>query len=58
MTDEELISLNQKIFNVLPVPKWGQSYMGARIQPNSPTDHPDDVVWQTLMPFPTRPATS
>ena len=25
--------------------------MGARIQPNSPTDHPDDIVWQTFDAF-------
>jgi len=25
--------------------------MGARIQPNSPTDHPDDVVWQVFDAF-------
>ena len=25
--------------------------MGARIQPNSPTDHPDDVTWQTFNAF-------
>ena len=52
MTDEELISLNQKIFNVLPGTQMGaKGYMGARIQPNSPTDHPDDVVWQTFDAF-------
>lgn len=25
--------------------------MGARIQPNSPTDHPEDVIWQTFNAF-------
>jgi ethanolamine ammonia-lyase large subunit len=25
--------------------------MGARIQPNSPTDHPDDIRWQVLNAF-------
>ena len=25
--------------------------MGARIQPNSPTDNPDDVSWQTFNAF-------
>ena len=28
-----------------------KGYMGARIQPNSPTDHPDDVMWQTFNAF-------
>ena len=42
MTDEELIALGGKIFNPLPGTKMGaKGYMGARIQPNSPTDHPD-----------------
>jgi ethanolamine ammonia-lyase large subunit len=52
MTNEELIKLDQKIFNPLPGTKIGaKGYMGARIQPNSPTDHPDDVMWQTLNAF-------
>ena len=52
MTNDELISLGQKIFNVLPGTKMGaKGYLGARIQPNSPTDHPDDVAWQTFNAF-------
>ena len=52
MNNEELIKLDQKIFNPLPGTKIGaKGYMGARIQPNSPTDHPDDVMWQTLNAF-------
>jgi len=52
MTNEELIALGQKIFNVLPGTKLGaKGYMGARIQPNSPTDHPDDVMWQVFDAF-------
>ncbi len=52
MTNEELIKLSQKIFNVLPGAKIGaKGYMGARIQPNSPTDHPDDVAWQVFDAF-------
>ncbi len=52
MTNEELITLGQKIFNSLPGTQMGaKGYMGARIQPNSPTDHPDDVMWQTLNAF-------
>jgi len=52
MSNDELIALGQKIFNPLPGTKMGsKGYMGARIQPNSPTDHPDDVFWQTLDAF-------
>jgi len=52
MTNDELIALGQKIFNPLPGTQIGsKGYMGARIQPNSPTDHPDDVFWQTLNAF-------
>ncbi len=52
MSNEELIALGQKIFNVLPGTKMGEKgYMGARIQPNSPTDHPEDVVWQVFNAF-------
>ena len=52
MSNEELIEISRKIFNPLPGTKMGaKGYMGARIQPNSPTDHPDDVMWQTLNAF-------
>jgi len=52
MSNEELIEIGSKIFNPLPGTKMGaKGYMGARIQPNSPTDHPDDVMWQTLNAF-------
>ena len=52
MDNQELIALGQKIFNVVPGTRMGaKGYMGARIQPNSPTDHPDDVVWQVLDAF-------
>src|SRR5512138_2714878 len=47
MSNQEMIALDSKIFNVLPGTKMGaKGYMGARIQPNSPTDNPDDVIWQ------------
>ena len=59
MTNDELIVLGQKIFNPLPGTQMGaKGYMGARIQPNSPTDHPDDVFWQTINAFPTQQETS
>lgn len=52
MTNEELIILGQKIFNPMPGTQMGsKGYLGARIQPNSPTDHPDDVVWQVFDAF-------
>ena len=52
MSNQELTALGQKIFNELPGTKMGaKGYMGARIQPNSPTDHPEDVVWQVFDAF-------
>ena len=52
MTNEELILLGRKIFNVMPGSKMGaKGYLGARIQPNSPTDHPEDVAWQVFNAF-------
>ena len=55
MSNEELIRLSQKIFNVIPSTKLGaKGYMGARIQPNSPTDHPEDAAWQVFKRFPMR----
>jgi ethanolamine ammonia-lyase large subunit len=52
MTNEELIAFSQKLFIVMPGTQMGaKGYMGARIQPNSPTDHPDDVQWQTFDAF-------
>jgi len=52
MSNEELITVGQKIFNLLPGTQLGaKGYMGARIQPNSPTDHPEDVIWQVFDAF-------
>jgi len=52
MNNEELIRINQKIFNPLPGTSIGaKGYLGARIQPNSPTDNPDDIVWQVFDAF-------
>ena len=49
MSNAELMAVGAKIFNPLPGTKLGaRGYLGARIQPNSPTDHPDDIVWQVL----------
>ena len=47
MSNDELIAVGRKIFHPLAGTQIGaKGYMGARIQPNSPTDHPDDVIWQ------------
>jgi ethanolamine ammonia-lyase large subunit len=52
MSDEELIKFDQKIYNPMPGTKMGaKGYLSARIQPNSPTDNPEDIVWQTFDAF-------
>jgi ethanolamine ammonia-lyase large subunit len=49
MSNEELIQIGQKVFNPLPGSKIGsKGYMSARIQPNSPTDNIDDIIWQVF----------
>jgi ethanolamine ammonia-lyase large subunit len=49
MSNEELTAVGSKVFNPLPGSKVGaKGYLGARIQPNSPTDHPDDIRWQVF----------
>ena len=49
MSNDELIAVGRKVFNPLPGSKVGaRGYMGARIQPNSPTDDPEDIVMQVL----------
>jgi ethanolamine ammonia-lyase large subunit len=52
MSNDELIAVGAKVFNPLPGTHLGaRGYMGARIQPNSPTDHPDDIRWQVFNAF-------
>jgi ethanolamine ammonia-lyase large subunit len=52
MSNPELIQVGSKVFNPLPGSKLGaKGYMGARIQPNSPTDHPEDIRWQVFNAF-------
>jgi ethanolamine ammonia-lyase large subunit len=52
MSNDELIAIGQKVFNPLPGTQLGaKGYMGARIQPNSPTDHPEDIAWQVFNGF-------
>jgi len=49
MTNDELIQIGQKVFNPIQGTKIGsKGYMSARVQPNSPTDNPDDIVWQVF----------
>ena len=49
MNNQELISVATKVFNPLPGSRIGdQGYLGARVQPNSPTDNEDDIFWQVL----------
>ena len=49
MTNEELIQASLKIFNPLPGSQIGaKGYLSARVQPNSPTDHPEDIIWQVF----------
>lgn len=52
MTNEQLIAVGAKVFNPLPGSQIGaRGYMGARIQPNSPTDNVDDIRWQVFSAF-------
>ncbi len=49
MSNDELIQVSKKIFNALPNSKIGSNgYMGARVQPNSPTDNTEDITWQVF----------
>lgn len=49
MGNEELIQVGQKVFNPIPGTQIGsKGYMSARVQPNSPTDNPTDIVWQVF----------
>lgn len=49
MSNAELIALSQKVFNPLANSNIGsKGYLGARVQPNSPTDDPEDIFWQVM----------
>ena len=49
MSNDELIQVGQKVFNPIPGTKIGsKGYLSARVQPNSPTDNSDDIVWQVF----------
>jgi ethanolamine ammonia-lyase large subunit len=52
MSNDELVLVGQKVFNPLPGSNIGaKGYMGARVQPNSPTDDTDDIVMQVFDAF-------
>ncbi|MRG91290.1 ethanolamine ammonia-lyase subunit EutB [Polyangium spumosum] len=52
MNNDELTKVGQTVFNPLPGSNIGaKGYMGARIQPNSPTDDPTDILWQVMNGF-------
>ncbi len=49
MSNAELTAVGAKVFNPLPGSNIGaKGYLGARIQPNSPTDNVKDIRWQVL----------
>ena len=49
MSNEELVTVAAKIFNPLPNSNIGaRGYLGARVQPNSPTDNLEDIRWQVF----------
>ena len=52
MSNAELIQIGAKVFNPLPESNIGaRGYLGARVQPNSPTDNVDDIRWQVFDAF-------
>jgi ethanolamine ammonia-lyase large subunit len=49
MSNDELISVSAKVFNKLPNSNIGEKgYLSARVQPNSPTDNVEDIIWQVF----------
>ena len=49
MSNKELIQVGQKVFNPIPGTQIGsKGYLSARVQPNSPTDNPTDIIWQVF----------
>ncbi len=52
LTNTELATIGSRIFTILPGSSIGErGYLGARIQPNSPTDSIDDIFWQVMSAF-------
>jgi len=49
MSNKELTDLSSKIFHPLAGSQMGsKGYLSARVQPNSPTDNIEDIVWQVF----------
>lgn len=49
MSEDELVRVGDTIFNPLPgTAIGGRGRLAARLQPNSPTDDPDDIRWQVF----------
>ncbi len=49
MSNAELTAVSARIYNPLPGSTLGApGHLGARIQPNSPTDDPEDIRWQVF----------
>ena len=49
MSNDELTRVSARISHALPGSSIGATgFLGARLQPNSPTDHPDDIRWQVF----------
>jgi ethanolamine ammonia-lyase large subunit len=52
MDNQQLIRLGASLFHPLPGSRIGsRGYLGARVQPNSPTDNVDDIRWQVFNAF-------
>lgn len=52
MSNAELTAVSATVHNALPGSAIGaRGHLGARVQPNSPTDHPDDIRWQVFDAF-------
>ncbi len=49
LTNAELTTISAKVFHPLPGTHLGaRGYLSARLQPNSPTDDPEDIRWQVF----------
>ena len=49
MSNKDLVEISSKLFHPLAGTQMGsKGYMSARVQPNSPTDNIEDIVWQVF----------
>jgi ethanolamine ammonia-lyase large subunit len=49
LDEPDLVAIGARIFHPIPGTTLGApGRLSARLQPNSPTDHPDDIRWQVL----------